>query len=258
MGLRDRTTARLRIEADLRRAIAAGDQLWVAYQPYFALPGLEIAGVEALLRWDHPELGAIPPGDFIPVAEDSGLIVDLGELVLRTACRDVAGWPELTVSVNVSARQMQLTGMPGVVGAVLRDTGVDAARLALEITEGVLLEDTPATAETLQALRRLGVRLMLDDFGTGYSSLAYLRRHPLDALKIDRAFVADLGEDGKGDSAIVEAIIGMAKALRMRVVPEGVETAGQLARLTEMGCEFAQGFHLSRPLPAAEIAALLR
>ena len=257
-GLRDRTTARLRIEADLRRALQAGDQLWVAYQPYYALPGERIAGVEALLRWDHPERGAIPPSEFIPVAEDSGLIVDLGELVLRTACRDAARWPELSVSVNVSARQMELTGMPGVVGAVLRETGLEAERLALEITEGLLLEDTPAIAETLQALRRLGVRLMLDDFGTGYSSLAYLRRHPIDALKIDRAFVADLGEDGEGDAAIVQAIVGMAKALGMRVVPEGVETAGQLRRLTALGCEFAQGFHLSRPLPAAELEALLR
>ena len=263
-GLRDRTTARLQIEADLRRAIEAGDQLWVAYQPFYALPSGAIAGVEALLRWDHPERGAIPPAEFIPVAEDSGLIVDLGELVLRTACREVARWQaetparELSVSVNVSARQMALTGMPGVVGAVLRESGLDPLSLALEITEGVLLEDTAATAETLQALRRLGVRLMLDDFGTGYSSLAYLRRHPIDALKIDRTFVADLGEQGDGDAAIVQAIVGMAKALGMRVVPEGVETAGQLERLTELGCDFAQGFHLSRPLPAAELEALLR
>jgi len=256
-GLRDRTTARLQIEDDLRRALQAGDQLWVAYQPYYALPDERISGVEALLRWDHPERGAIPPSEFIPVAEDSGLIVDLGELVLRTACRDAARWPELSISVNVSARQMELTGMPGVVGAVLRETGLEPERLALEITEGLLLEDTPAIAETLQALRRLGMRLMLDDFGTGYSSLAYLRRHPIDALKIDRAFVADLGEDGEGDAAIVQAIIGMAKALGMRVVPEGVETAGQLRRLTALECDFAQGFHLSRPLPASGIGALL-
>jgi len=264
MGLRDRTTARLRIEADLRRALQAGDQLWVAYQPYYSLPDVTVAGVEALLRWDHPERGPIAPADFIPVAEDSGLIVELGELVLRTACRDVARWradgtaPDLAVSVNVSARQMALTGMPGVVGAVLRESGLAASALALEITEGLLLEDTPATAETLQALRRLGVRLLLDDFGTGYSSLAYLRRHPIDALKIDRTFVADLGEDGEGDDAIVQAIVGMAKALGMRVVPEGVETAGQLRRLTDLGCEFAQGYHLARPLPAGELVARLR
>ena len=263
-GLRDRTTARLRIEADLRRALEADDQLWVAYQPYYVLPEGSISGVEALLRWDHPEQGPIAPSEFIPVAEDSGLIVELGEYVLRTACRDVAGWqakglaPELTVSVNVSARQMELTGMPGVVGAVLRDAGLAPAALALEITEGLLLEDTPAITETLQALRRLGVRLLLDDFGTGYSSLAYLRRHPIDAIKIDRAFVADLGEDGQGDAAIVAAIVGMAKALGMRVVPEGVETQGQLERLTALGCDFAQGFHLSRPLAASALEELLR
>jgi diguanylate cyclase (GGDEF)-like protein len=256
VGLRDRTTARLRIEADLRRALEAGDQLWVAYQPYYALPEATMSGVEALLRWDHPERGPVPPSEFIPVAEDSGLIVDLGELVLRTACADAARWPGLSVSVNVSARQMELTGMPGLVGAVLRETDLEAERLALEITEGLLLEDTPAITETLLSLRRLGVRLLLDDFGTGYSSLAYLRRHPIDAIKIDRAFVADLGEDGAGDAAIIQAIIGMAQALGMRVVPEGVETAGQLARLTELGCDFAQGFHLSRPLPAAALEAL--
>ena len=264
VGLRDRTTARLRIEADLRRALHAGDQLWVAYQPFYALPGGEVAGVEALLRWDHPELGPIPPVEFIPVAEDSGLIVELGELVLRTACRAVARWQAetpakaLRLTVNVSARQMELTGMPGEIGAVLRESGFDPALLGLEITEGLLLEDTPATGETLQALRRLGVRLMLDDFGTGFSSLAYLRRHPIDALKIDRAFVADLGEDARGDAAIVQAIVGMAKALGMSVVPEGVETQAQLDRLTELGCDFAQGFHLSRPLPAAQLEALLR
>jgi diguanylate cyclase (GGDEF)-like protein len=264
VGLRDRTTARLRIEADLRRALEAGDQLWVAYQPYYALRDVTVSGVEALLRWDHPERGPIPPAEFIPVAEDSGLIVELGELVLRTACREVARLraegtaPELAVSVNISARQMALTGMPGLVGAVLREAGLDPVALALEITEGVLLEDTAATAETLQALRRLGVRLLLDDFGTGYSSLAYLRRHPIDALKIDRAFVADLGEDGEGDAAIVQAIVGMAKALGMQVVPEGVETAGQLRRLTALGCEFAQGYHLSKPHTARHLETLLR
>jgi diguanylate cyclase (GGDEF)-like protein len=264
IGMRDRITARLRIEADLRRALEAGDELWVAYQPFYHLPGGEIAGVEALLRWDHPERGAIPPSEFIPVAEDSGLIVELGEQVLRTACRQVARWQadtpaaSLRLTVNVSARQMALTGMPGAVGAVLRETVFSPERLGLEITEGMLLEETPATLETLQALQRLGIHLMLDDFGTGFSSLGYLRRYPLDVIKIDRAFVHDLGEDGRGDAAIVQAIVGMAKALKMQVIPEGVETAGQLERLVAMGCDYAQGFHLSRPLPAAGLGALLR
>jgi diguanylate cyclase (GGDEF)-like protein len=263
-GLRDRMTMRLRIEADLRRALEAGDQLWVAYQPFYRLPDVEIAGVEALLRWDHPELGAIPPAEFIPVAEDSGLIVQLGEHVLRTACHQVARWRsqtpcnELRVTVNISARQMTLDGLPGTVGAILRETGLEPASLGLEITEGMLLEETPATAETLQAIQRLGVRLILDDFGTGYSSLGYLRRYELDVLKVDRSFVHDLGEDATGDDAIVQAIIGMAKALGMRVIPEGVETAAQLARLTELGCDYAQGFHLARPLAAGDLEALLR
>jgi diguanylate cyclase (GGDEF)-like protein len=263
-GLRERITWRLQVEADLRRALESGDQLWLAYQPFYHLPDGRLAGVEALLRWDHPERGEVPPAEFIPVAEDSGLIVDLGEFVLRTACRQVARWTadtpaeELRLTVNVSARQMALCGMPGTVGAVLRETGFPATSLGLEITEGVLLEDTAATAETLAALRRLGVRLMLDDFGTGFSSLGYLRRHPLDALKIDRTFVHDLGEDGRGDAAIVQAIVGMAHALGMRVVPEGIETAGQLERLTELGCDYAQGFHLAQPLAAPQLEQLLR
>jgi len=263
-GLRDRITKRLRIEADLRRALEGGDELWVAYQPFYRLPGRELAGVEALLRWDHPERGSIPPSEFIPVAEDSGLIVELGERVLRDACGQVARWQSVTpfsslhLTVNVSARQMALSGLPGAVGAVLRDTGLAPTSLGLELTEGLLMEETLATIETLQALQRLGIRLLLDDFGTGYSSLGYLRRYPLDVIKIDRAFVHDLGESGRGDAAIVQAIVGMARALKMRVVPEGVETAGQLARLIELGCDYAQGFHLSRPLAAPALEALLR
>jgi diguanylate cyclase (GGDEF)-like protein len=261
-GLRARITSRLELEADLRRALESEDQLWAAYQPFYHLPGGELAGVEALMRWRHPERGDIPPSEFIPVAEDSGLIVELGELVLRTACSQVGAWlaagfESLRLTVNVSARQMALTGMPGTVGAILRETGLPADKLGLELTEGLLLEDTPATVETLRALQRLGVRLVLDDFGTGYSSLGYLRKHPVDALKIDRSFVHDLGADGRGDSAIIEAIVGMAHALGMRVVPEGVETPGQLERLVELGCDYAQGFHLARPLPAAAIGELL-
>jgi diguanylate cyclase (GGDEF)-like protein len=260
--LRAAITSRLRLEADLRRALGHEDQLWVAYQPFHRLPDRSLAGVEALLRWDHPERGAIPPSEFIPVAEDSGLIVDLGEFVLRTACRQVAEWhesgaPDLRLTVNVSARQMALCGIPGTVGAALRETGLAPTALGLEITEGLLLEDVSDTAETLGALRAMGVRLMLDDFGTGFSSLGYLRRYPIDLIKIDRSFVNDLGEDGAGDAAIVEAIVGMAKALGMGVIPEGVETEGQLERLTGLGCDFAQGFHLGRPMAASELGPLL-
>jgi diguanylate cyclase (GGDEF)-like protein len=263
-GLRARITSRLEVEADLRRALDSGDQLSLAYQPFYDLASGRMHGVEALLRWRHPQRGMIAPAEFIPVAEDSGLIVELGELVLSTACAQVARWradtsaEDLALTVNVSARQMALSGIPGTVGAILRATGLPANALGLEITEGVLLEDTAATTETLESLRRLGVRLMLDDFGTGYSSLGYLRRHPLDAIKIDRSFVHDLGGDGRGDAAIIQAIVGMAHALGMRVVPEGVETAGQLERLVELGCDYAQGYHLARPLSAPDLGELLR
>jgi EAL domain-containing protein (putative c-di-GMP-specific phosphodiesterase class I) len=153
---------------------------------------------------------------------------------------------------------MALSGLVRSVDAALADSGLPPSSLALEITEGLLLEETPATVQALEALQALGVRLMLDDFGTGYSSLGYLRRYPLDVLKIDRTFVNDLGHDGDGDATIVEAIVGMAKALGMRVIPEGVETAGQLARLSALGCDYAQGFLLSPPLPAEQLKALLR
>jgi diguanylate cyclase (GGDEF)-like protein len=262
-GLRARIMSRLRVESELRRALEGEGRLWVAYQPFYRLPDETIAGVEALVRWDHPERGPIAPPDFIPVAEDSGLIVELGEWVLRTACRQVAVWrretgvDDLRLSVNVSARQMALPGLVGAVERVLAETAIPAPSLGLEITEGLLLEETPTTAQTLEGLQALGVRLMLDDFGTGYSSLGYLRNYAIDVLKIDRTFVDDLGHDGLGDAAIVEAIVGMAKALGMRVIPEGVETAGQLARLSALGCDYAQGFHLARPLPAEDLAALL-
>ena len=263
-GLRDRITARLRVEADLRRALEGEGRLWVAYQPYYRLPSRAVAGVEALVRWEHPELGNVPPGDFIPVAEESGLVVPLGARVLRAACEQVARWQretghhDLRLTVNVSARQMGATDFVDTVQEILSDTGLHPDSLGLEITEGLLLEETPATALTIELLQALGVRLLLDDFGTGYSSLRYLQRYPLDGLKVDRAFVMGLGEAGDGDGAIVEAIVGMARALGMGVIPEGVETEGQLARLSAIGCDHAQGFLLSKPLPAEEIEALLR
>ena len=262
-GLRDRLTARLRVEADLRRALEDDAQLWVAYQPYYHLPGRQIAGVEALVRWEHPERGSLSPLDFIPVAEESGLIIPLGAYVLRVACEQVARWQretghrDLRLTVNVSARQMAAPEFVDTVRSILVETGLHADSLGLEITERLLLEETPGTALTIELLQALGVRLLLDDFGTGYSSLRYLQRYPLDGLKIDRAFVSGLGELGDGDGAIVEAIVGMTRALGMGVIPEGIETDGQLERLVAMGCDHAQGFLLSRPLPADEIAALL-
>ena len=261
-GLRDRIVSRVQLEADLRRALEGEGRLWVAYQPYYRLPGRELAGVEALVRWDHPERGAVSPADFIPVAEESGLVVPLGARVLRVACEQVVRWqrhhPGLRLTVNVSARQMATPDFVETVQAVLSDTGLHPDALGLEITERLLLEETPGTALTIELLQALGVRLLLDDFGTGYSSLRYLQRYPLDGLKVDRAFVAGLGDAGDGDGAIVEAIVGMARALGMGVIPEGVETDGQLARLAALGCDHAQGFLLSRPLPADGLEALLR
>jgi diguanylate cyclase (GGDEF)-like protein/PAS domain S-box-containing protein len=262
-GLRARITARLSVERDLRRALDGEGRLWVAYQPYYRLPGRGMAGVEALVRWDHAARGTLAPAEFIPVAEESGLVVPLGAHVLREACAQVARWrretpyTDLRLTVNVSARQMASPDFVGTVREVLADTGLEPDSLGLEITEGLLLEETPATALTIELLQTLGVRLLLDDFGTGYSSLRYLQRYALDGLKVDRAFVAGLGEAGDGDGAIVDAIVGMARALGMAVIPEGVETEAQLARLAALGCDHAQGFLLSRPLPADELEALL-
>ncbi len=262
-GLRARITARLSVERDLRRALDGEGRLWVAYQPYYRLPGRSLAGVEALVRWEHPTRGNVPPVDFIPVAEESGLVVPLGARVLRTACEQVARWrrdtrhADLGLTVNVSARQMASPDFVETVQDVLAETGLDSYTLGLEITEGLLLEETPGTALTIELLQTLGVRLLLDDFGTGYSSLRYQQRYALDGLKVDRAFVAGLGDAGDGDGAIVEAIVGMARALGMGVIPEGVETDGQLERLAALGCDHAQGFLLSRPLPAGELEALL-
>jgi diguanylate cyclase (GGDEF)-like protein len=259
---RARMAARVQMEHDLRRAIE-GDEMWVAYQPIHRAAG-GIAAAEALVRWTHPVLGFIPPVDFIPLAEESGLIGLLGARVLREACQQVARWrsttpmADLGVSVNVSARQVTAPGLVDTVRSALADSGLPPEALWLELTEGLLLESSDGTIETLQALRALGVNLVLDDFGTGYSSLGYLRRYPIDVLKIDRAFVDDLGGNGDGDSAIVEAIVAMAHALGMSAVAEGAETCGQLARLTELECDYVQGYHLGRPLPAAQLETLLR
>jgi EAL domain-containing protein (putative c-di-GMP-specific phosphodiesterase class I) len=248
------------MEHDLRRALES-DELWVAYQPIHEIGG-GIAAVEALARWTHPEHGFVAPCDFVPVAEDAGLIGALGERILRDACAQVARWragtlPELRVSVNLSARQVTAPGLVELVAGVLEETGLAPDGLWLELTEGLLIEESRGTLETLQALRELGVHLVLDDFGTGYSSLGYLRKFPIETIKIDRSFIADLGEDGTGDAAIVAAIVGMGRALGMRTVPEGVETRAQLERLIALECDFVQGYHLGRPMPAGELEAQL-
>ena len=256
--IRSRALERLEAEAALRHAIDHGG-LRVHYQPVMDLASGEVVGVEALVRWQRDGHGLVPPLDFIPLAEESGLIVDLGAFVLRQACRQVAEWnrrrpggPPLTASVNLSAHQLSSPGLVEVVGRALADSGLEPTSLCLEITESVLMEDAEASRLALDDLKALGLSIAVDDFGTGYSSLLYLRRFPVDELKVDRSFVAGLGSSAE-DTAIVAGVVGLAHALGMSAVAEGVETPEQAERLKEMGCGLAQGFHWSQPMPAEEL-----
>jgi diguanylate cyclase (GGDEF)-like protein/PAS domain S-box-containing protein len=260
--MRVRAIARLRVENDLRQALER-DELGLVYQPLVSLIDRSIIGVEALLRWEHPRRGLILPSEFIPVAEEDGLIEPIGVWVLERACRQAADWHQLRpdaapigMSVNLSAVQVANRNFPGVVARVLRATGLDPASLSLEITESVMLRDAESPTEALPALKALGLHLILDDFGTGYSSLGYLTRLPIDAVKIDRSFVNGLGTESR-DSAITEAVIAMSNALSLQVIAEGVETTRQATELSRLGCGLAQGFLFSPPLPAAEITRLL-
>jgi diguanylate cyclase (GGDEF)-like protein len=261
-AMRERALARLQITSELRRAIDR-DELRVVYQPVVSLPEGKVVGVEALVRWEHPDRGLVPPAGFVAVAEDTGLIVPIGRWVLREACRQMAAWQranpaygELYAAVNLSPRQATRGDLPLVVGEALSDSGLDPSCLHLEITESVLMEEADVPAQTLQAFKSIGVGLVLDDFGTGYSSLAYLRRFPIDRLKVDRAFVAGLG-DSPHDNAIVEAILRMGDTLGVEVIAEGVETEAQAQTLVDLGCRFAQGYLYARPLSAAEVVELL-
>jgi diguanylate cyclase (GGDEF)-like protein/PAS domain S-box-containing protein len=261
-ALRGRALSRLRVENDLRRALER-DELTVHYQPLVSLRDHTMVSVEALVRWDHPERGRIAPGDFIPVAEETGLIEPIGRWVLEHACRQAAQWyrerPDdrpLTLSVNLSAAQVSRPDLAETVAATLRATGLDPSCLALELTESMLVGDHEELSDTLMAIRALGVRLVLDDFGTGYSSLSYLTRLPLDALKVDRSFVDGLGTEPR-DTAVTEAIVAMSRALSLRVVGEGAETEQQVRELARLGCDLVQGFYFSRPVPAAEITCML-
>ncbi|MBV9606399.1 MAG: EAL domain-containing protein [Solirubrobacterales bacterium] len=261
-GMRGRAIERLRVENDLRRALERGE-LRLEYQPVVSLRNFSLVGVEALVRWRHPERGEIPPSDFIPIAEENGLIEPIGRWVLERACRQAAEWyaarPDsapLTMSVNLSAVQVTRRSLPDVVASILRSTGLDPACLSLEITETVMVRDAEGLGEVLGALKALGVRLVLDDFGTGYSSLSYLTRLPLDVLKVDRSFVDGLGSEPR-DTAITETIIAMSRALSLDVVAEGVETSEHVRELSRLGCGLAQGFHFSRAVPAEEITRAL-
>ena len=251
----------VRLESDLRRALEQRQQLEVHYQPQASLADGRIIGMEALVRWRHPTRGMVAPTEFIPLAEETGLINPLGDWVLRTACAQLqefirAGLPPLRVAVNLSVRQLLQKDFAASVEAVLADTGLAPHLLELEITESTLMENAQDTLTALHRLHTLGVRLSIDDFGTGYSSLSYLKRFPVDIIKIDRSFVRDVPQDAD-DMAIVTAIIALAHSLRLEVVAEGVETEAQLAFLRGRNCDLMQGYHLSPAIPAEQFAALI-
>jgi EAL domain-containing protein (putative c-di-GMP-specific phosphodiesterase class I) len=223
----------------------------------------EVWGVEALARWEHPERGLLDPDQFVPVAEESGLVLPLDEHVLEEACRQARRWQEdssispLVLSVNVSAKHLRQADFVESVEQALRETGLDAHRLSLDVTETAYISVFDAESAALERLKASGVKLSIDDFGAGYSSLAYLKRLPADALKIDRTFVGGLGLDS-GDTAIVRMVVDLAHTLGMKVVAEGVESREQAALLEELGCDMAQGFYFARPLPPEEVSRLMR
>ncbi|MGE5241543.1 MAG: putative bifunctional diguanylate cyclase/phosphodiesterase [Bacteroidota bacterium] len=257
--MNDRAAEWLALENELRHAEEHGE-LRLHYQPQVDIASGRVTGAEALLRWEHPAHGLMPPAQFLPLAEESGLIVSLGDWALRTACAQAAAADtpetrELTVAVNITARQFTLPNLSRRVAEILRITGLAPARLELEITETVAMQDAARTIETLAELKRLGVRLAVDDFGTGFSSLAYLRRFPLDKLKIDQSFVRGLPDEN--DAAITRAVIALGRSLKLRVIAEGVQTREQLEVLREQGCDAYQGDLFSRPLPTKEFAELL-
>ncbi len=250
-----RMKARRELDMDLRKALANGE-FRLHYQPLVNIQNNEITAFEALLRWNHPIRGLVPPAEFIPIAEETGLIIPLGEWVLRGACQETANWPtNIKVAVNLSPAQLNSRNFTDVVVNALAASGVSANRLQLEITETVLLQNTFNTLATLQKLRALGVQIALDDFGTGYSSLSYLRSFPFDKIKIDRSFIQDL-MNGAEPLAIVHAIAGLAKSLNMTSTAEGVETKQQLEALQALGCIEMQGYLFSHARPPAEIARM--
>jgi EAL domain-containing protein (putative c-di-GMP-specific phosphodiesterase class I) len=258
-AMRLRSAARLSMESALHRAHERGE-FRLHYQPAVSTVDGSVVGVEALLRWDHPERGMVLPAEFIPVAEESGLIVPIGRWVLEEACRQADRWRrfgrETWLSLNLSAHQLTASGLVEEVEAALETTSTDPTRLHLEITESALMADTEGAARVIRSLKRLGVRVSIDDFGTGYSSLSHLKRLAVDTLKIDRSFVDGLGREPE-DTAIVMAVLGMAQSLGLSVVAEGVETEEQLAALRDLGCTTAQGFLFARPQPPDSVGRLL-
>jgi diguanylate cyclase (GGDEF)-like protein/PAS domain S-box-containing protein len=257
------TLRRLELQSHLHRAIERGE-LRVYYQPKVELASGTIVGMEALLRWKHPERSVVPPDEFITLAEETGLIVQIGRWVLEEACRQTKEWQEryrsgdpLTVSVNLCAKQLQQPHLIEEVARVLQATKLDPASLVLEITESVVMENTPSTTAALQGLKNLGVRLAIDDFGTGYSSLSVLKHFPVDILKIDKSFVEGMSQNNGDGTAIVAGVIDLAHALRLQVIAEGIETAEQLSELRALRCDLGQGHHFAKPLPSDEAGDVL-
>jgi diguanylate cyclase (GGDEF)-like protein len=263
-GMHNNALGRLVLETDLRRALELGE-FKVYYQPIVALENGRITGLEALVRWEHPKRGLVLPADFLSLAEETGLIVQIGQWVLREACNQARAWqvhypsaPPLTVAVNLSPKQVF---HPELVANILGETGIYPGTLQLEITEGAMMSNGVRSADdALRSLKDLGVRFAMDDFGVGYSSLAYLKRFPVDFLKIDRSFIEEFGRHANGvskDVEIVSAMIDLSHALGLKVVVEGVENTEQLAQLRDMGCDLAQGNYFSEPLPSEGISLLI-
>ena len=259
--LNERAQSRLRVESDLRHALKR-NEFTLHYQPQVDGVTGRIIGAEALIRWQHPERGLVGPFDFISVAEETGLIGEIGEWVLRTACTQSVAWqnaglPRIRMAVNVSSRQFGNANLATLIETGLRETGLAPGDLELELTESMIMRDVEQCIAVLRTLKQLGVKLAVDDFGTGYSSLSYLKRFPIDVLKIDRSFVSDIDAGEGDDAAIVASIIALAHILKLTVVAEGVETAGQLAFLQGQACDDMQGYFFSKPLAEADFTALL-
>jgi EAL domain-containing protein (putative c-di-GMP-specific phosphodiesterase class I) len=259
--LNARARKRQSVENDLRGALER-QEFRLHYQPKVNLNTGQIIGVEALIRWPHPELGMVSPVEFIPIAEECGLIVPIGRWVLAEACHQARAWQEIgllpiLISVNISSVELRSMAFLEGVRATLADTGLEGRFLELELTETFLMQESSHTARVLRDLKQMGITLALDDFGTGYSSLSHLRRFPIDTLKIDRSFVHSITTNAE-DACIVRALIGMGKNLRMRVIAEGVETAEQLATLQEGGCPFGQGYYFGLPLTGPDCTGVLR
>ncbi|MCX6375328.1 MAG: EAL domain-containing protein [Armatimonadetes bacterium] len=249
------------LEAGLRKALKR-DELLAYYQPRVDVRTGEIVGIEALIRWQHPDLKLIAPAQFIPLAEETGLIVPMGEWMLRTACAQNKEWqesglPPIEVGVNVSARQFQLADLVETVTRALRDTHLDPRYLVLELTESALMLNPEHAVSVLRDLKKLGVKVFIDDFGTGYSSLSHLKHFPIDAVKIDGSFIRGVTHD-PDDAAIAGAVVAMAHSLKLKVIAEGVETLGQLDFLRSLDCDEMQGYFVSRPAPAEELLHALQ